>query len=184
MKVFELFESRDVLSLKRDFQDYFEGSFVIKHCKLESLKGSPSKVTLNFNCSSNELTDLEGGPKEVFGNFICEYCDLTSLKGAPKKIGSSLFVGHNNLTSLHNIHKQITHIGNTADFTNNPIKSHVLGLLLIEGLDYVALSSHLTEKNILHKVQDILIKHLQGDRDVFACQEELIEAGLEDYAQL
>ena len=52
----------------------------------------------------------------------------------------------------------------------------LLGLLLIDGLQKVFLDNM--------KVRVIINKHLKGDRDVFACQEELIEAGFEDFAQL
>lgn len=37
---------------------------------------------------------------------------------------------------------------------------------------------------IMADVQNIINKHLKGDRDVFACQEELIEAGYDEFAQL
>jgi hypothetical protein len=101
---------------------------------------------------------------------------LDSLEGAPSSIGGNLYCSNNNFTSLHNIHKIIKHIGGHADFRYNPITSHVLGLLLIDGLLFVMLGNE--------KVEDIINKHLEGDRDVFACQEELIEAGYEEFAQL
>lgn len=101
---------------------------------------------------------------------------LTSLEGAPSSIGGDFSCYNNNLTSLHNIHKQIKYIGGYADFERNPITSHVLGLLLIDGLMKVFLDNK--------KVEEIINKHLAGDRDVFACQEELIENGFDEYAQL
>ena len=116
-------------------------------------------------------------PEHIDGHFSCSDKKITSLEGAPSSIGDSFYAYNNNLTSLHNIHKQIKHIGGFANFRyNNPITSHVLGLLLIDGLTDVFLENK--------KVQNILNKHLKGDRDVFACQEELIEAGFEDFAQL
>ncbi len=33
-------------------------------------------------------------------------------------------------------------------------------------------------------IQDILNRHLEGDRDIFACQEDLLEAGYEAFAKL
>ena len=47
---------------------------------------------------------------------------------------------------------------------------------MIDGLKFVGLDNE--------KVENIINKHLKGERDVFACQEELIEAGYEEYAQL
>lgn len=135
----------------------------------------------DWNCSKNELysLDLENIPSRISGNFYCSDNKLISLEGAPSLIGGDLDCYSNRLSSLHNIHKQIKHIGGFADFRKNPITSCVLGLLLIDGLTEVYLENK-KEK----KVQNILNKHLKGDRDVFACQEELIEAGFEDFAQL
>jgi hypothetical protein len=55
----------------------------------------------------------------------------------------------------------------------------VLGLLLIDGLKAAFFSQGWNDE-----LQTIINKHLAGERDVFACQEELIENGLEDFAQL
>jgi hypothetical protein len=157
MKVSELFEAkeRSVLSVMGKQPEHYPGNFFCSRKNLTSLKGAPSSVGGDFDCYNNVLTSLEGGPSFIGGNFYCY---------------------KNNLTSLHNIYKQIKHIGGFATFNYNPIKSHVLGLLLIEGLTSVRFDNL--------EVTNIINKHLKGDRDVFACQEELIEAGLEDFAQL
>ena len=157
MKVSELFEAkeRSVLSVMGKQPEHYPGNFFCSRKNLTSLKGAPSSVGGDFDCYNNKLTSLEGGPSFIGGNFYCY---------------------KNNLTSLHNIYKQIKHIGGFANFTYNPIKSHVLGLLLIEGLTSVRFDNL--------EVTNIINRHLSGDRDVFACQEELIEAGLEDFAQL
>ena len=67
-------------------------------------------------------------------------------------------------------------MGGILYLKNNPVKSHVLGVLLIEGCKGITL-----DNDIVHL---IINKHLEGERDVFACQEELIEKGFEEYAQL
>ncbi len=152
------------------------GYFVCSRNKLTSLKGGPTSVGGYFYCSRNKLTSLKGAPTFVGGDFNCPRNNITSLEGAPSSIGGDFSCPGNNITSLHNIHKHIKHIGSYADFNNNPITSCVLGLLLIDGLTHVYIH-HI-------EVQKIINKHLSGDRDVFACQEELIEAGYEDYAQL
>lgn len=157
MKVHELFEDeeRSVLSEIGKQPDHFEG---------------------NFACSRNKLTSLEGSPSSIGGSFYCNNNHLTSLEGAPPSVGKNFNGSTNRFTSLHNIHKHIKKIGAVADFQGNPIKSHVLGLLLIDGIDLVFLDNH--------EVRNIINKHLKNGRDVFACQEELIEAGLEEFAQL
>lgn len=179
MKVSELFEEeeRSVLSVMGQLRpERGTGGFSCSSNRLTSLEGCPSSVGSSFTCSDNELTSLKGGPSSVGGSFSCSANYLTSLEGAPSSVGQYFYGRDNRLTSLHNIHKQIKHIGGGVNFEDNLIESHVLGLLLIDGLTICHLDNKL--------VEDIINKHLKGDRDVFACQEELIEAGLEEFAQL
>lgn len=143
---------------------------------LSEMGMQPEKFDKDFSCFSRALTSLEGSPKHVSGYFTCAENKLTSLEGAPSFIGKDFACSMNNLTSLHNIHKQIKHIGGFASAKRNPITSCVLGLLLIDGLKEVYLDIKVVEK--------IINKHLKSDRDVFACQEELIEHGYDEFAKL
>lgn len=60
---------------------------------------------------------------------------------------------------------------------HNYITSHVLGLMLIDGLQRVALGNK--------RVETILNSHLgKGRVGMLLVQEELIDAGLEEFAQL
>jgi hypothetical protein len=152
------------------------GGFYCLNNKLTSLEGAPSKVGGNFYCDYNKLISLEGAPSKVGGNFSCDNNKLTSLEGAPSKVGGYFSFVHSKLTSLEGIHLRIKHIGGQANFERNPIKSHVLGLLLIDGLKKISLDNTEVEK--------IINKYLRGDRDVFECQNELMDAGLDEYAQL
>ena len=142
---------------------------------LTSLEGAPSFVGQDFNCSKNKLTALKSAPEKVY-NFNCGSNELSSFEGAPTKVAGRFLCNDNLFKTLHNIHKHIKQINGYANFNNNPIKSHVLGLLLISGLQMAVFDNK--------KVTEIINKHLAADRDVFACQEELIEAGLEEFAQL
>jgi hypothetical protein len=53
--------------------------------------------------------------------------------------------------------------------------THVLGLLLIDGLRRIRCNQG---------IDPIINRHLAGDRDIHACQEELIEAGYGAQAKL
>lgn len=156
MKVKELFETRErnVLTVKGRQDKTYDGIFPCANLRLTSLKGSPESAK-GYYCFNNELTSLEGIPSVILGNLLANKNKLTSLQG---------------------IHKQIKHITGTANFEDNPIKSHVLGLLKINGLTRVWLDNK--------TLQWILNKHLANNRDIFACQEELIEEGLETFAKL
>ena len=109
-----------------------------------------------FYCAHNKLTSLDGTPSHVNGNFDCSY---------------------NKLTSLKDVHKHITEIKGEFYAIKNPIESHVLGLLLIKGVTEVRLDNK--------QVEEILNRHLgKGRAGMLMAQEELIEAGLEEFAQL
>lgn len=118
MKLQELFEAkeRSILSLFGKQKDHIKGNFYSVGDELTSLEGAPTRVDRYFSCAKNKLT---------------------SLDFAPSYIGEDFFCYENKLKSLHNIHKIIKHIGGDANFEDNPIKSHILGLLLIDGLQRV-----------------------------------------------
>ena len=107
--------------------------------KLNEIKTGKSVADLkieytggDFYCYYNELTSLQGGPKEVGGDFYCSDNKLTSLQGAPTKVGSHFYCSNNKLTSFKDL--PLKKMNGIFNFRNNPIKSHVLKLLLIEGV--------------------------------------------------
>ena len=131
----------------------------------------------DFYCSYNELTSLTGAPSHVGGHFYCYYNELASLAGAPSHVGSAFYCYNNELASLKDVYKHVTEIKGIFYAVNNPIKSHVLGLLLIKGVTEVRLDNR--------QVGEILNRHLgKGRAGMLMAQEELIEAGLEEYAKL
>lgn len=158
--------------------------FCCSNNDLVSLEHGPIKVGDSYECSMNELTSLKGAPAEIGGDFKCRGNKLTSLEHAPSWIGGGLECNRNKLTSLHNIHKHIKHINYMADFSINPIESHVLGLLKIEGLSYIKFVAFGYSNKVLEAVEKIINKHLKNGRNIFDCQVELEDAGYEEYAQL
>ena len=131
----------------------------------------------DFNCSDTRLTSLKGAPSHVDGYFYCSDNRLVSLVGAPSHVDGSFSCSVNKLTSLKDVHKHITEIKGKFYAVGNPITSHVLGLLLIRGVTRV----YLDDK----QVEEILNRQLgKGRAGMLQAQEELIEAGLEEFAQL
>ena len=179
----DLFASIEKGHFTKDGSDLkIEVDFRCNHKGLISLIGCPQKVGWVFDCSGNELESLEGCP-QIVQSFDCDNNDLGSLKGCPQKVTGDFWCSANHLTSLESIHMHIHEIGGEANFTKNPIKSHVLGLLKIKGLQKVLLDNK--------EVQDIINKYLVATtwkdpsiRDIVDCQEELMDNDLEDYALL
>ena len=145
-----------------------------------SVMGQQADTQYSFYCDEKSLTSLKGAPNKVGVAFYCHNNNLTSLEGGPTVVGSEDSMGFynaecNNITSLHDVHKHIKSVKKLS-FRDNDIKSHVLGLMKIEGLETVWIDNQ--------EVEDIMCKHLQGARNIFDCQAELEDAGLEAYAQL
>ena len=141
MKVHELFETEEIsiLSVMGEQPEHFQGDFACIDKKLNSLKGAPATVNGDFSCVHNKLLSLEGAPTSVNGYFNCSFNKLISLGGAPTTVKGHFRCSDNDLTSLHNIHKCIKEIGKIIYFAENPITSHILGLLLIKNLKAISL---------------------------------------------
>jgi hypothetical protein len=119
-------------------------------------------------------------PDHVAGTFNCAGNGLVDLVGCPKRIGQNLSCTNNPIVSLHGIN-EIVHSA-AQIFLPDAVKSSILGLLLIDGLKAVYVSKFNSPPQ-LGKALFIVNQHL-GSRDLLACQEELIDAGLEEFAQL
>ena len=133
----------------------------------------------NFYCSFNQLTSLEFCPKEVGGDFYCFNNQLTSLEFCPKEVGGDFYCFNNQLTSLADIHKHLKKMNWTFYAHGNPIKSNVIGLMLVAGCKEVKLDNK--------EVMNIMNKHFKspfGSRRVLECQSELLEADLGAFAEL
>ena len=156
------------------------GDFLCSNSQLASLIGGPFDVGGVFDCSDNQLISLEGAPSKVGGDFLCNSNQLTSLDGVLLSIGGSFECRSNRLTTLKDIHKKIKQMKGCLNFDDNPLESHVLGVLFVEGCSYFSFYNW--------KVERIINKYLprnQKDKGIHMdCQNELLDAGFEDFAQL
>ena len=156
------------------------GGFICSNNKqLTSLEFCPKEVGGYFYCFNNQLTSLEFCPEKVSGGFICSNNKLTSLEFCPKEVGGDFDCSHNQLTSLADIHKRLKKMNGIFYAYNNPIKSNVIGLMLVAGCKEVSLDNK--------EVMNIMNKHLKspfGHLRLLECQEDLLSAGFEEYAKL
>ena len=155
------------------------GDFGCSRNQLTSLEFCPKEVGGNFGCSRNQLTSLEFCPKEVGGNFYCFHNQLTSLEFCPKEVGGDFYCYNNQLTSLADIHKRLKKMDGIFYAPDNPIKSNVIGLMLVAGCKEVILDNK--------EVQNIINKHCKspfGHLRLLECQEDLLSAGFEEWAEL
>jgi hypothetical protein len=59
--------------------------------RINSLEGSPEKVTDDFFVNKCNLYTLEGAPKYIGGEFRCNSNHFRSLKGCPKEVGKDFW---------------------------------------------------------------------------------------------
>ena len=157
----------------------WHGDFHCSHNQLTSLEFCPQEVGGEFNCYKNQLTSLEFCPKEVGGEFGCSNNQLTSLEFCPKEVSGDFYCYNNQLTSLADIHKHLKKMNGTFYAPDNPIKSNVIGLMLVAGCNEVQLDNKEVEK--------IMNKHLpntKGHLGLLECQEDLLSAGFDEWAEL
>lgn len=160
------------------------GDFIVSSAELTVLRGCPQHVGTSefggdFMCDYNDITTLEGGPRTVGGSYSCTGCqDLENLSHLAEKVGRTIFAQNlPKVKTLQGIHKVVKHCGGMFDLTGTKLESHVLGLVLIKGLESVKLDNT--------AVSDIINKHLkQPDRNAHDCQEDLIDAGFAEFAKL
>jgi len=155
------------------------GDFDCFNNQLTSIEGSPVSVGGFFSCAYNNLTSLEGAPSSVGGNFGCSNNQLTSIEGSPASVGGNYRCFNNKLTSLTGIHKILKQMNGTFYVNKNPLKSNVIGLLLVKGCKKVKLDNK--------QVEEIMNRHLQspfGNKRVIECQSEMLDAELRDWAEL
>lgn len=137
---------------------------------------NPKKWDSNYNCTFKKITSLKGAPEEVEGYFDCSNNFLNDLKYAPKKVGGYFDCSSNKITSFKDIHKTISIVEGNFYCLDNPIQTHVLGLMLITGIKEI----------IFTDTWDLILnRHLRkGRAGLIDCQNELIEEGYEEFAQI
>ena len=110
-----------------------------------------------FDCSNRGIITLKFAPKYVGGYFNCYNTKITSLKG----IGKDYLKEVKGIIYLNDCHE---------------LKSNMLGLLLVKGLQRIYFDNN--------EIEEIFNRHLQGERDILDAQEELITEGFKEYAKL
>jgi len=144
-------------------------NFYCNNTLITSLQYAPQRVGGDFYCRNTKITSLQGAPHYVGNGFFCNSTEITSLRYAPQQVSGIFFCHDTLITSLHNIHKTNSDwvIGDKLVVPDNC--THILGLAFIQGVKVVNVRGY-----------ELPINH----RDPFEWQEQLIELGLVEQAQL
>ena len=190
--------------------------FSITNLNIETLDGAPKEATLIKIDSCKSLKTLEHCPKLVTpanwnvsreGNVkLKNLPNLTSLEGIPKQVGKLELYSCPKLTSLkgvdiadeviidtcrgistlEGIGRDYLKVAQSIRINPKAIKSHVLGLMLIEGLKHL-FSELYTNKNptwFLLAYAVIENKDIHPKERAIELQSMLIDHDLDGYAQL
>lgn len=125
---------------------------------IKSIEGIPELINTDLDLSGNRIHDLHNLPKVIKGQLDLSYNELESLHGISK----------------------VKEMDGELHVVGNNIRSHILGVVMIKGCTGVT-------GFINKKVREIISKYLpntRGNDAVMECQNELIDAGFEEYAQL
>lgn len=155
------------------------GDYTAAGGSISTLENSPDVVTGDLTMIHLDIKSFVGGPSEVGGDCIYTGNDqVTSIEGLPSKVGGRIDIsGCKKITSLKGIHKIVKQMDGEFDASTAGVKEAVLGLMAIRGITSVNLPDN--------KVAAIINKHLSSDdRDINACQEELIDAGFTAWAKI
>jgi hypothetical protein len=146
--------------------DVIDGGFNADHLLLSSFKNFPRIIKGNFTAYLNKFTNVEDFPEYVEGNI-----DISSNK---------------HLKSLSGIHKNLKECNGKLTIPAD-LKGGMLGLLKVKGLKKVTFDEdEVSEHQIpeLAKACEIIAKYLNSDRNLIACQKELYDNDLDDFAEL
>ena len=137
----------------------------------------------------------------VCASFKASHMNLSSMVGCPKIVTDKFIVSHNNIRTLEGLPLN----ARVVDLRNNPIESfegignlrdcqeiwvpcsitsNMLGLLKIKTLKKLFFDANFNvNSSEFHAAFKIIKYHFDNGRNLLACQEELIDAGLKDYAE-
>ena len=138
------------------------GTVELSNGPLSTLNGIPDIKNLKLHASDSEIESLDGAPKSIVNLQLSE-CKITSLKGIHLH-------GLENITALNII---------------GPIKDGLLDLLKIKFKIRPSIYIGNIDDPNVYRALEIVRKYIKHDikrSEILDCQQELIDADLEDYA--
>jgi hypothetical protein len=155
--------------------------------------------TLPFKMSRAKTIFLKAGRLSSFKNFpetiICpvtasnnncfmmssrSFDKITSLEGFPKYCKGTVALGPLDKISFHNVHKHILEADKII--IDGRYEGPLLGFLKIQNLKSIVFSGFVKNEKVSKAIQIVNTYLPLGN--VLACQEELIDNDLKDYAEI
>ena len=153
-----------------------------KTVMLESLHNCPYMVDGSFNASYLKLKSAVGCPGSV--NETCDLSgnEFTNFDGIPSYV-SALNLAKNKITSFTGISRHLQNCGELV--VDTFVNKDILEIMKIEQLESLEFMNYGNlPKDVddeVRKVSRIVNECLQGSRDVFDLQGDLLDAGLDSW---
>ena len=168
------------------------GDFSYSGGTITTLKNFPDTVDGELSATHNALTSLHGFPAKGVGGDVdfTDNAELKTIEGIADTLNGSLIMSGTGVTTLNGWHKILKKMDGYIDISNCDIQGGLLSPLMIHGCREIKMTKMLDgtsadRRTVIGEVLKIVNKHLQSeDKDIFACQDELIDAGYSDFAQM
>ena len=191
------------LAFVKKLDSVFKQEFYSEYSNVnEDIKFDDGAKFISSNRSSYHIYcyDYLGAPPFVLPKIMHSFAiignadKLTDIPNWIPEETNDFQIINTGLTNLKDIHKKLKSVNRMAILKNKNFKSHILGVLKIPDFHYAAPDNHgilLNSPNSgdstskLNTLEQILNKYLHQDNpNIFECQNELMDAGLEEYAKL
>ena len=136
----------------------------------------------NFKIHHDGFRDFTGLSCTMISGDCTFEGSFSSLENLDIDCSKSLLLRSKKLTNLSHISKHVKSCQTLRLFS--PIESHLLDALRIENLSVIEIPIHSKFELRLSKAVEIINTYLDTKGDILDCQQELIDAGLKQFAQL
>jgi len=137
-------------------------------------------VCVSFKASHMNLSTMVGCPKIVTNKFDVSHNSIRTLEGLPLN-AQVVDLRNNPIQSFEGIHELRDCVEMWIPCS---ITSNMLGLLKMKTLKKLYCDTNFNTGNTqFHAAFKIVKHHFDNGRNLFACQEELIDNDLKDYAE-
>lgn len=158
-------------------------SDVYEHKKFKSLIGCPRYIKNDFSIShhiDSTVLNMSDGPTSVTGTYDITGCkSIVTFDYIPSNVRKLSLAG-SGITSLIGIANKFPALSSLT-IDSAQVTDGGLGLLLCSGFNKMVEDDYPCVSSMWFY---IIEKYVGRPDDIFECQAELIEAGLEQYAQL
>jgi len=153
-----------------------QGNFHLDDAKITHIPVPFGVIGGSFQANIETLKSFENFPTRILGNLYAYDTNVESFDGLQTEVDGGVDLTMNQkLIDWVGVYKHLPRIGGALKFDVDYVKRGGLGVLLIKELSEISSGNS--------DVDAIINKYLRSDRNIFDCQEELIDAGFAHLAR-